>query len=339
MATENRRREPKERAVAPRNEERRPSRDQELTHLVRGLDNLRWNLQVQADILALGERAAPALADFLQEPPSQFPEGRALATEALGHIGGEAAFQGLLRALDPRRLEDLSPLLRLSEEDVQDAVARQLARLGDRRAIPALLEALRLHRLVGAAEALARFREPAALRWLIEGLEDAFKRDRFGRMILDMGSAATPYLVDTLQLRRRRGDNELLPSLERRAAALKLLGLLHAQEATAAIRASLRDPADMVRMEAALALVSVEEGDDVLEAAPALVAGLAHADFIRRDRCADALVHIGPRCVPLLEWTLVLGSVTVGGEAVPLTVNARTAALAVLERLKEQAAC
>lgn len=308
--------------------------DQALANLVHGLDNLHWNLQVQADILGLGERAVPPLVSFLHEPPSQFPQGRVLAAETLAHIGGEQAFQGLLRTLDPLRLNGLSPTLRLSEEDVQDAVARQLARLDDRRAIPVLLEALRLHHLLGAAEALAHFREPSALPWLIEGLEDAFKRDRLAQAILEMGWTAVPPLIETLAHHRMRGDEELLPSLERRAEALRLLGLLYAREAVRAILAALRDPYDTVRREAALALVAVEEGDDVLEAVPALVAGLTHPDFLERDRCADALVRIGRRCVPHIEQALVQGSVVVVAETVPLTVNARTAALAVLERLK-----
>lgn len=313
--------------------------DQALANLVHGLDNLYWNLQVQADIIGLGERAIPALVSFLHEPPSQFPQGRVLAAETLAHIGGEQAFQGLLRALDPHRLNGLSPTLRLSEEDVQDAVARQLARLGDRRAIPALLEALRLHRLLGAAEALVQFRELGSVQWLVEGLEDAFKRDRLAQAILDFGWTAIPYLDQTLKQRRMRGDEELLPSFERRAEALRLLGLLSAREAVPTILAALRDPYDTVRREAALALVAVEEGESVLEAVPALLAGLTHPDFLQRDRCADALVRIGRRCALYIERALVQGSVVVVAETVPLTVNARTAALAVLERLKGFVAC
>lgn len=257
-----------------------------------------------------------------------------LAAEALGRLGGEVAFQGLLQALEVHPLETLNPVLRLSEEAVLDAVGRQLARLGDRRAIPALLKALRTYHLLGAGGALVQLCEPDALPWLVESLEDAFKRDRFAQVILDMGSAAIPYLIDTLEQRRMRNGEELLPSLERRAMALKLLGLLSAKKAIGAIRAALSDSSDVVRMEAALALASLEEGEKVLEAVPALLAGLRHLDFIQRDRCVDALVRIGPRCIPFIEQALAQGGVMVGVEAVPLTVNARAAALAILEHLK-----
>jgi HEAT repeat protein len=310
--------------------------DQEIVNLVAGLDNLQWNLQVQAEVLLLGERAVPALTSFLNGPPTQFPDGRVLAAEALGRIGGERAFHGLLQALDPQRFEGLSPVFRLSEETVQDAVARQLARFHDRRAIPRLLEALRDRHLLGAAEALVQLQEPEALPWLIEGLEDAFKRERLTQAILEFGPSAIPDLKRTLAIRRMREGQELLPSLERRAAALKLLGLLRAREAVGAIRDALNDPSDPVRMEAALALVAVESDDRVLDAVPALLAGLNHPDFLQRDRCADALVHIGPRCKPFIERSLVKGRVIVGHEAVPLSTNARPAALAVLARLNAQ---
>ena len=321
----------------PARQDRPALSDQAIENLVRGLDNLRWNLQVQIEIFALGECAVPALVRFLHEPASQFPDGRVLAAEALGRIGGESAFQGLLTALSPTKLSELGPVVRLAEEAVQDVVARQVGRIGDRRAVSTLIESLRASRLIGAAEALVQFHEISAIPWLIEGLEDAFKRDRFALAIQEMGPDAIPFLIETLARRRLYDRQELLTSLERRAKALELLGRLGASDAMAAVRTALADPSDIVRMEAALSYVMVAKSkDDLLEAVPALLAGLTHPDFIQRDRCAEGLVRIGIGCVPLIEQTLVLGSVTIMGDTVPLTVNARTVALAVLDRLNEE---
>lgn len=307
--------------------------DQNIETLVQGLDNLHSNLHVQADILSLGERAVPALVHFLLGPPSQFSEGRVLAAEALGYVKGEAAFQGLVHALDPSRLDGLSPILRLSEEDVQNAAACQLARLGEQRAIPALLEALRRHRLVGAAEALVQLREKSALPWLVEGLEDAFKRGRFSRAILNMEAAAIPFLTATLEQRRMSYEEELLPSMERRAEALRLLGLLHAKTAVNPIRTALCDHYEKVRTEAALALVEVEGGDRVLDAVPALLAGLTHPDFLQRDRCAEAISRIGPVAIPFVERALCRSDATVKSESILFSAHARQAALALLTQL------
>lgn len=313
----------------------RPISDAESEDLVRGLDNLCWNLHVQAEIFGLGRRAVPALVRFLHGPPSQFSYGRVLAAEALGRLGGEEPFRGLVAVLNPHRLQGLDPVLRFSEETVQNAAARQLARIGDRRAVPALLDAMRVHRLLGAAEALLEFREEAALPWLVEGLEDAFKRDRFAQVIREFGLPAVPHLAETLNRRRMRGEEEGLTSRERRAEALKLLGLLQAREALTAIRAALQDPFDAVRTEAAIALALLGDRDSLEEAGPALIAGLTHPDFLQRDRCAEALTRLGPGCVPVLEQALAEGGVMVGAEAVPLTINARRDALAVLEALRD----
>lgn len=319
---------------------RQPLGEQAIEDLVRGLDNLRWNLQVQIEIFALGECAVPALVRFLHEPASQFPNGRVLAAEALGRIGGESAVQGLLRALRPTKLSDLGPVVRLAEEATQDAVARQLGRIGDRRAVATLIESLRASRLIGAAEALVQFHEVSAIPWLIEGLEDAFKRDRFALAIQEMKADAIPFLIETLAQQRMYDGQELLPSLERRAKALELLARLGAREAIAAVRTALGDSSDVVRTEAALAYVVVAGSkDEVLEAVPALLAGLTHADFVQRDRCAEALVAIGPRCLPLLRQAMSQGGVMVRGDAVPLSINARQDLLRIVERVRESIAC
>lgn len=314
--------------------------DHEIEDLVGGLDNLRWNLHVQIEIFALGECAVPALVRFLHQPPSQFPDGRVLAAEALGRIGGEAALQGLLSALNPTKLNDLGPVVRLAEEAVQDAVARQLGRMmEDRRSVPTLIESLRASRLIGAAEALVQFHEVSAIPWLIEGLEDAFKRDRFALALQESGSCAIPFLIETLTRRRTAGGEELLPSIERRAKALELLARLGAKEAVPAIRTALGDPSNIVHRGAALAFAALEPEDNKLETVPALLAGLTHPDFLQRDRYADALRRIGLRAIPLIQQALRHGNVTVAQEIIPLTANAREAALALLEQLRDRYPC
>jgi HEAT repeat protein len=319
---------------------RPPLRERAIEELVLGLDNLRWNLQVQTEILTLGQDALPALVGFLQRPPSQFPEGRVLAAEALGRIGGEAAFQCLLGALRSASLRDLEPVTRLAEEAVQNAIARELGRIGDLRAVPTLIDALRTRRLIGAADALVHFHEASAIPLLIDGLEDAFKRDHFASSVQAFGPRAIPFLADTLVRRRAYAGQELRPSLERRATAVQLLARLDAGEATEAIRTALSDCSDLVRTEAALALVVVKlSKNDLLEAVPALLVGLTHSDFIQRDRCAEALMQIGPCCLPLLHQAIAQGGVIVDGEAIPLTVNARRDLLRVLECTKEPVAC
>ena len=62
---------------------------------------------------------------------------------------------------------------------------------------------------------------------------------------------------------------------------------------------------------------------------------LTHPDFLQRDRCAEALVRVGPRCLPLLGQAMAQGGVMVGGEPVSLTINARQDMLEILDRLHD----
>jgi HEAT repeat protein len=267
--------------------------DPEIVDLVEGLDNLHGNLNVQARLIGLGRRAVPSLAAFLNGPPSRFPDGRVLAAEALGALRGEEAINGLIATLSANPLSRLSPVLRLSEETVRNAAARELGRIRDRRAIEPLLVALRENHLVGAAEALVAFGEERAIPFLVEGLEDAFKRERLVEAIRSFGQAAVPYLIDGLKARRILDGTELRLSFERRAAILRLLGELEAHEAREDILAALDDEHASVRLEAAIAASRVVRDDRVERAIPVLAEGLSHRDFLRRERCCDALGEIG----------------------------------------------
>jgi HEAT repeat protein len=266
--------------------------DPDIVNLVQGLDNLHENLWVQTKLITLGHRAVPSLRAFLNGPPSQFPDGRVLAAEALGAIRGEEAVDGLIAALSANPVSQLSPVLRLSEEMVRNAAARELGRIGDRGAIEPLLRALREDRLQGAAEALTAFREERAIPLLIEGLEDAFKREAMGAAIRSFKEASIPYLLKGLKIRRFHEGFELLPSIERRSMILRLLGELEATSAIDAILATLIHERPAVRLEAAVAASKLVKDERVRAAIPILKEGLNHPDFLHRNRCSDALAMI-----------------------------------------------
>jgi HEAT repeat protein len=267
--------------------------DPEIVDLVEGLDNLHGNLNVQARLIGLGRRAVPSLVAFLNGPPSRFPDGRVLAAEALGALRGEEAINGLIAILSANPLSRLSPVLRLSEETVRNAAARELGRIGDRRAVEPLLVALRENHLIGAAEALVAFGEERAIPFLVEGLEDAFKRERLAEAILSFEQAAIPSLLESLQVRHTRAGAELLPSVERRATIFRWLGKLEVDAAVEPIISALDDEHASVRLEAAIAASRVVRDDRVERAIPVLAEGLSHRDFLRRERCCDALNEIG----------------------------------------------
>lgn len=89
-----------------------------------------------------------------------------------------------------------------------------------------LLQALEEQHLVAAGESLAELKEKQAPPYLVELLEDSFKRKRASKAILKFGTDALEELFKTVKTKRTIENDEILPSIERRAEAAKLLGLI-----------------------------------------------------------------------------------------------------------------
>jgi hypothetical protein len=96
--------------------------------LVGRLANLHETDRVATRILTAGPAAIPALVRFLLGGPSLHPGPRRAAAEILGILGGEEAREGLVEGLRLLDREIASPVVRLSEEAVSDAVADALTR-------------------------------------------------------------------------------------------------------------------------------------------------------------------------------------------------------------------
>ena len=272
--------------------------------LVEGLNDLQRNHQTQAELIMLGEQAVEPLVKFLLGPPAQFPQPRCLAAEALGIIGGEAAFDGLIRALSVNDVGHSDPLLQLSEEMVRNSACEQLATFRDHRAVQPLLDALIRHHLVGAALTLAGLHEARAIPAIVESLEDPFIRERMAEALLGFGLAAVPPLVQTLSMRRDLCESEARPSIERRALAARLLGRLHATEATEALLAAVKDECEEVRLQAALAIFKLVEDHRIDALLPHLIGALKSKDLLLEDEGVEAFVRVGARAVPFLMESL-----------------------------------
>lgn len=265
--------------------------------LVLGLEDLHRGPSIQLELIAFGPCAVEPLAAFLLGRPSQHPQPRMLAAEALGAIGGAGAVDALVRALHADLSRSLALELRMSEEAVRNTVARELGRLGDRTAIPALLEALgRLH-LVEAGRALVRFDEPRAVPLLVECLDDPFIRARCAATIVEFGAAAIDAVVDGLWRREAHDGVEVRRSVERREACARLLGEIGDRRAAPLLRPELDDPELRVRLAVALAIAQLapeSAGDDVVAL---LIDGLRSDDPLVADDHADALATLGPWAV------------------------------------------
>ncbi len=228
------------------------------------------------------------LVSFLLAGPGNEHEPGCLAAEALELIGGEDALNGLFTALlTPIDLRD--PMEELQQEAVRDCICHALQRIGDRRAVDPLLLALREYHLVGAAEALAGFGERRAIPLLVTLLEDSFKRARISEAILKYGDAAAEELLKAIGRKHIKDDSEILPSIERRVEAVRLIGLIGDRQAAPELLELLDDEQGALRLETALSLAAMM-GDAMPKKARAVIeSAIHHPDLATRLRVEEAL--------------------------------------------------
>jgi HEAT repeat protein len=155
--------------------------------------------------------------------------------------------------------------------------------------------ALREYHLVGAAEALTEFKEKRALPLLMKLLEDGFRRGRVSDSIRKYGEDALDELLKTIKIKRLREDDEVLPSIERRAEAAKLLGLIGNKKALSTLVDLLGDDQHTVRLEAALSLAALL-GDGAPEQAVEVIKSASYdPDLGTRLRVEEALCSMKRR--------------------------------------------
>ena len=297
-----------------------------LEDLAAGLDDLSRNREALVLLILQGERAVPVLAEVLLGPPSSIPEPRCLAAEGLGAIGGGEAVSVLIRALTLHDIRRLDPVLRLAEEAVRNRAAEQLKKIGDPRAVEPLLYALAHEGVREAMGALARFKEERAILHIVRRLEDPCDRAAAADALLTFRRAAVPALFATLGERRPFPDDEAPVSIERRAEAGRLLGIVGDRSVVPPLCASLDDPAAAVQLEVGLALVVLTAGDAPDRALAVIARGLNHPSPPVMLRCMDALVASGDRSIPHLlavgppRRTAVVGPRRPGEDALQVSV-------------------
>jgi HEAT repeat protein len=308
-----------------------------LRDLAAGLDDLSRNREALTLLVLQGERAVPFLAEVLLGPPSSIPEPRCLAAEGLGAIGGEAAVGALIRVLTLHDVRKLDPVLRLAEKAVRNRAAEQLGKIGDQRAVEPLLYALAHEGAREAMGALARFKEERAIPHLVRRLEDPCDRAAAADALLTFRRAAVLALAATMGERRPSHEDEAPMSIERRAEAARLLGIVGDRSVVPQLCSCLNDPAATVQLEASLSLVTLAAVDAPDPALTSIAHGLNHPSPPIVFRCMDAMVEAGDRSIPHLlsvgppRRTSIVGPRRPGDDALQVSV------VEALERIDSEA--
>jgi HEAT repeat protein len=302
--------------------------DTEARALIGRLNNLHEIFRVQGEILSHGEDIVEPLAAFLLSEPSTFPEPRVAAAECLGAIGGDQAVEALILVLDHHDLQQLRPVQRFAEETVRNAAARRLTRFCQTEVIEALLSSLRRDHLIGAGQALAALGDVRAIPYLIDCLEDDYKKEKAMEALRQFDQIAVSYLCEAVERPRFVEGVEPPLSQERRSRAAELLGQLKARDALPALEGGLHDDSDTVRTACAVTLGGL--GIAPQEVVSQLIAGLEHPDLIVRTDCEGALQNIGNQAMPLLAQAASGQAIHFRENEFRLSLNGRLVATKIL---------
>ncbi len=188
--------------------------------LVCELEFFQLHEETVASLVELGPVAIEPLKKFLLEgKPSKVFQPRLGAVKALAGLG---AREVLLEYLFQER-EIVDPEERLGEEAVASAAARALAAWPDKETRRLLLK-LSDHRVLnGLIEALAEFRAPEAIPYIVRALEDDFYRPAAEKALLKLGPLAAEALVRSAVMPHPDPNRETPSSLKRRRTAIRLL--------------------------------------------------------------------------------------------------------------------
>jgi HEAT repeat protein len=240
------------------------------------------------DVIALGERAIPALRTVLFEGErSGLYQTRCRAVQALSALG---AHDTLIEFLEHERpIGD--PIERVGEDAVINAAALALARIRTRRVFELLLRLARRPALTGVIGALGNFESSEAIQALMNALEEDASRLTAESALRKLGVLARAALLSTVDLKVPTADSESESSARRRRAALRLLAemdtspdawrdlrhLMHDKDARVAAFAS---EITLARSSAA------EQRDAILR----LIELLSQEDWVMREEIENSLV-------------------------------------------------
>ena len=307
------------------------------TRVARLLDDLARPAVAEAEILRMGANAVPPLLEYLEGAPQSVPDGKRLAAQFLGVIGGEDAIRGLCRFMTGPNPTGIDPILALSEGVARNEAAAQLATLCGSEAAPDLLRAYRRHHLPAAAQVIGRFQLLEGVPDLIEALESDLDAEPAFEALSRFGPAADEGLRKALLAPRRNPNGaETRPSRQRRMRLAVLLGVPGRQASMAGLRQVLAEGHPALRAASAVAILRMDPGSCGGPCLAALLEGCLSPDAWLQARSREAAAGVGPEALGPACHLLRSGSTQdLYGRVSPLSLEARAwLATWVLRRLR-----
>jgi hypothetical protein len=259
--------------------------DEEMRSFVRDLEALRSADLTVSLLVGCGERAIPALREFLLDgPPRVVFQPRQRAVEALAELGAKNV---LIEYLSQKREID-NAVVRFGEEAVESTAARELARWPTEETFEFLLGFAQSRTLPGVIDALGKFRRREAAAVLLKALTDDVSRPFAEEGLRSVANEIRPVLLAAAQ--RNETDEERPRNKQRRRRVLRILADLTLREAEWKELQPLLHDGD-----AEIAILAAEIGVDSAptaerrEAARFLIGALQRAYWFLQIRIQDCL--------------------------------------------------
>lgn len=258
--------------------------------LVQRLNYLPDGDQTMAQIIACGPIAIPALKRFLfLGRPSVVYQPRRWAVEALAGLGAKDA---LLEYLTSKK-NITDPAVRMGEEAVENAAARELAKWRTQDVRDALLGFAFLPPRTGIVEALGQFECPEAIPYFVHALEDDVCAAAAEQALRTLGRQAESALIAAARIPLPLPDEERPSSRRRRAKALELLAELQPSPKSWPLLKPLLAEEDAGIVTAASKIAAMLGNDEEKTAAvDRLLAVLPTADWFLRDEVQNCLLSL-----------------------------------------------
>lgn len=185
------------------------------------------------------------------------------------------------------------PAVRLAEQAVEDAAARELAAFRSEDALETLLKIALPHPQPGMVEALGQFACIDAMPYFIRALEDDFCQAAAESALRTLGHRAEMALVNASRTALPSPEEERPSSKRRRMRSLQLLAELGpSAETWRVLRSILTDPDPGIALAISQLAAALGDERDKATAVDRLLEILPTADWFERDQIQDCLVTL-----------------------------------------------